>query len=664
MLIRLIFLVLALFATTAGADSLESAIMPGKVIQGHAKYEEECKNCHKRFDKSAQNQLCMDCHKEVGKDVTLKQGFHGKQSTDKDCRECHTEHKGRAAKVVHLNEKNFKHGETDFPLKGKHADEKVKCADCHLPKAKWREAPHGCFDCHRKDDDKAHRGNLGKDCAKCHSEKDWKTTNFDHSKTHFELRGKHVDVKCKECHVDNKYKDTPTKCIECHRKDDDKAHHGVFGAKCESCHGENSWKNELHFDHDKDTHFVLRDKHRDTKCLSCHKSVAEKLKSTCISCHRKDDKHNGTLGERCEECHNARDWKSPKGFDHDKDTHFPLRDKHKEAKCDKCHTTGMKYEKLALDCWSCHKKEDEKAHKGDFGKKCESCHKENDWKKTFFNHDKDTKYPLRFKHGDVKCDKCHTGKLYEQKLTQVCYDCHKKTDDDKGHHGNLGDKCEKCHSEKSWKDTRFDHDKDTKYPLRFKHKETKCDKCHTSPGFRDKTPSDCYACHKKDDKHNGQEGKKCEDCHSEKSWKDDVRFDHNKSHFPLLGSHAKVECKKCHDTAEFKNAKSDCYSCHKKEDKHELRLGKKCDSCHNARDWKTWDFDHDRRTKYRIDGAHKKAECTDCHKRPMAGDKVLTPTTCAGCHETEDVHEGGFGKRCERCHTTSSFKDIKPQVGR
>lgn len=667
MLVRLFALMLLLFAASLHAESLETAIMPGKVIQGHAKYEDDCKNCHKRFDKAAQDKLCMDCHKDVGKDVDQHKGFHGRQQEDKDCRECHTEHKGRAAKVVNLNEKTFKHNETDFALKGGHTAAKVECKDCHKPKVKWRDAPGTCVECHKKDDDKAHKGNLGKDCAKCHAEKDWKTTDFDHSKTDFDLKGKHVEVKCKECHVDNKYKDTPTKCFECHKKDDTKAHKGVFGTKCETCHGEKDWKDDIHFNHDKDTKFDLRDKHREAKCSSCHKAANEKLKTTCISCHKKDDKHNGTLGEKCEECHGARDWKSPKGFNHDQDTKFPLKDKHKEAKCDKCHTTGQKYEKLALDCWSCHKKDDEKAHKGNFGKKCEDCHKENDWKKSFFNHDKDTKYPLRFKHFEVKCDKCHTGKLYEQKLTQICYDCHKKTDDDKGHHGSLGEKCEKCHNEKSWKgsDVRFDHDKDTKYPLKFKHKDTKCDKCHTSPNFRDKTPSDCYSCHKKDDKHNGQEGKKCEDCHNERSWKgSDVRFDHGKSKFPLLGKHIKTDCKKCHETPEFKNAKSDCYSCHKKEDKHELRLGKKCDSCHNARDWKTWDFDHDRRTKYKLDGAHKKAECHDCHRMPMQGDKVLTPNTCAGCHDGEDVHEGGFGKQCERCHTTSSFKDVRPRVGR
>jgi hypothetical protein len=272
-----------------------------------------------------------------------------------------------------------------------------------------------------------------------------------------------------------------------------------------------------------------------------------------------------------------------------------LLGKHKVAKCEACHTTGHDYQKLPMDCYSCHKKEDQKIHKGNYGQKCESCHKENDWKQIYFNHDVDTKYKLLFKHIEVKCDKCHTGKIYGQNLAQTCYDCHKKTDDANGHKGSLG--------------------------------------------------------------------KKCESCHNEKGWKVDAKFDHNKSRFPLLGMHFKTDCKKCHISAKYNEVKSDCYSCHKKEDKHELKFGTKCDTCHNARDWKSWDFDHDKRTKYKIDGAHKKASCYDCHRNPINGEKLNTPTSCAACHSSDDVHEGGFGVQCERCHTTNSFKEIRPKTG-
>ena len=56
---------LMLMAAPAWADNVETALMPGQVIEGHAKWEEDCTKCHKRFDKAAQNTLCQDCHKDI-----------------------------------------------------------------------------------------------------------------------------------------------------------------------------------------------------------------------------------------------------------------------------------------------------------------------------------------------------------------------------------------------------------------------------------------------------------------------------------------------------------------------------------------------------------------------------------------------------------------------
>jgi len=70
-----IFLFTFLLSFNAGADTLESVMMPGRVIQGHLKWEDTCQKCHKRFDKEGQNQLCKDCHKDITKDVTQKKRF-------------------------------------------------------------------------------------------------------------------------------------------------------------------------------------------------------------------------------------------------------------------------------------------------------------------------------------------------------------------------------------------------------------------------------------------------------------------------------------------------------------------------------------------------------------------------------------------------------------
>ncbi len=588
-MLRMLALASLLFVYPMQAQA-NKLLMPGDVIKGHAKEEETCEKCHKKFDKGAQSGLCMDCHKDVGKDVREKRGYHGRLDAGKECKECHTDHKGRNAKIAEFNHGKFDHLLTDYPLKGAHQNEKVKCADCHRAAKKYSEAPVICNECHKKDD--KHKGNFGAKCESCHVEKSWKEILFDHDKkTKYPLLGKHKEAKCASCHKGDLFKDKlKSTCISCHRKDDDKAHKGNFGAKCESCHVEKSWK-EILFDHDKKTKYPLLGKHKDAKCVSCHKGdlYKDKLKSTCISCHKKDD---------------------------------------------------------------------DKAHKGNFGAKCESCHLEKDWKEILFDHDKKTKYPLLGKHKDAKCVSCHKGDLYKDKLQVTCVSCHKK-EDDKAHKGNFGVKCESCHIEKDWKDIPFDHDKQTKYLLLGKHKTAKCVSCHKGDLYKDKLPSSCILCHEKDDKHKGQEGKKCESCHSEQSWTR-TTFNHGKmSAFPLLGRHMLVDCKKCHAAVTFKDAKSDCWSCHEKDDVHKRKLGTECQTCHNTRNWKAWDFDHNK-TNFKLDGAHKKVagNCLACHQKPMTK-KVLLTSTCGSCHDRDDVHSGNFGDRCERCHDGDTWKQVK-----
>ncbi|MGZ9032448.1 MAG: cytochrome c3 family protein, partial [Burkholderiaceae bacterium] len=178
---------LLLAGSAATAQSLEGVLMPGPVIQGHAKYENECRKCHVPFDRPAQDALCRDCHKEIGADVRERRGYHGRIPPDA-CRSCHTDHKGRGAQIVKLDEQTFDHKLTDLPLLGGHAAPKVKCASCHQAGRKYREAPGTCNACHRKDD--VHKGRLGEDCRSCHTDVRWTEVKFDHDKTKFALRNK------------------------------------------------------------------------------------------------------------------------------------------------------------------------------------------------------------------------------------------------------------------------------------------------------------------------------------------------------------------------------------------------------------------------------------------------------------------------------------------
>lgn len=582
----------------ASAQSLESAIMPGKVIAGHAKWEQDCSACHVRFDRAAQPTLCLDCHKEVAADVRAGRGHHGRLK-DRECRTCHTDHRGRDARIVNLDEKAFDHAQTDFVLRDRHRT--VACAECHRPRAKHRDAPSDCVGCHRAKD--PHRGNLGPRCENCHGAKDWMDTRFDHATTRFALKQRHANVKCAGCHTgpggEPRYVATPRECVGCHRRDD--THKGAFGAKCESCHSEERWQTPT-FQHDRDTHFGLRDRHRAVKCDGCHRGAlyGQKVATTCVGCHRSDDTHKGVLGSKCETCHNEKGWKGGR-FDHDHETRFPLADRHREVRCDACHapakdasapvsaSASTARPALPTTCVGCHERDDrDKAHKGRYGPRCESCHTARGWRAVTFLHERDTKFALRGRHAETRCEACHAGNLYGDRLQTACSACHARDDRERGHRGQLGNECESCHSERSWREARFDHDR---------------------------------------------------------------------SRFALKGRHAGVACVKCHATPVFKDAKADCASCHAKDDAHRSRLGPKCEQCHSERDWKSATFDHARQTSFALDGRHARVRCTACHVKP-APERPTVASDCYSCHRNQDVHFATKGLDCERCHVATDWRDV------
>jgi hypothetical protein len=568
-------------AAVAQAQGVEGVLMPGKVIAGHAKLENDCANCHVKFDRAAQDRLCLDCHKPVAADVRRKTGHHGRIRSE-PCRSCHTDHKGRDVNIAPLEPASFDHALTDFALGGAHR--RAKCEACHVAGRKLRDAPVACNDCHRKDD--THRGQLGADCASCHTDAAWKPSRFDHAKSRFALTGKHADAKCRSCHLDPQFRGAPLACAGCHRNDD--RHRGKLGDKCETCHVDRSWK-ETTFAHDRDTRYPLRGAHQRTKCDACHTAppAVAKTPTACVACHKADDKHNGTLGAECASCHVERGWRETR-TNHDA-TAFPLRGKHHDVECKDCHRDPQSFKGTPTACVACHRKDD--THKEHFGERCETCHVDRSWKETTFAHDRDTKYALTGRHASVKCASCHTGFVYSDKLATACVTCHRA--DDK-HKGGLGDRCEDCHDTAGWKTTRFDH---------------------------------------------------------------------RQTRFPLLGRHATVACADCHATTAYRETKRECVACHARDDKHRGALGRDCAACHNARAWSIWDFDHDRRTYFALDGAHRPLRCASCHVATAADGSAHIAVACEACHRADDVHERRFGSACERCHTTRSFRDARPGAG-
>lgn len=512
--LALVLLAALICASGSEAAPFEKMVMPGEVIEGHAKYENECRKCHRPFSKEAQDRLCLDCHEKVARDVEKKVGFHGLSPEVKgvECRHCHTDHKGREKDIVILDREIFNHESTDFPLKGGHAS--VRCADCHEKGKKWREAPVRCIKCHKEDD--VHKENLGTKCADCHSERSWRKFSFDHGKTDFALKGKHEDVACVKCHPNERYKDVPTDCIACHRIND--THRGGYGTKCADCHSPRKWE-KVDYDHGK-TNFPLKDRHAKVECIKCHapKSDVKKTPKTCSGCHKNDDDHKGRYGEKCKSCHTPKGW-SKTVFDHD-DTDFALKGKHEKVDCVKCHREAVKEEsqkvgKAEKTCIGCHKGDD--VHDSQVGERCERCHDSNGWRKRVrFEHDI-TRFPLIGLHAVAPCESCHSTASYGDASVN-CTSCH--TQDDK-HKKKLGPECGACHNPNGWRLWEFNHDTQTDFRIDGAHEDLKCVVCHDKPVKKSPSMSgNCSGCHYDDDVHNGRFGLNCTRCHVTRSFRD------------------------------------------------------------------------------------------------------------------------------------------------
>ena len=493
------------------ALDIETLLMPGEVIQGHAKLETQCSECHSRFSKATQTRLCLDCHEDIDRDIKGETGYHGRLTdiTTMSCKSCHSEHLGRDADIVRLDPLAFDHRRTDFSLQGAHTA--VACSACHETGKKYAEAKSACHSCHGRQD--PHQGNLGDDCRSCHTVESWKEFDFDHDKTDFPLHGAHRDTACNTCHINEKYKDTTRTCRSCHALDD--VHNGGNGPKCADCHNERKWT-ESEFDHNKDTKFRLKGRHANVRCEACHKDPVKDRKpaTVCVDCHRNDDAHHGRYGKKCQTCHNEKQWKKSR-FDHQHDTRFPLQGKHQQLLCNACHRGDIYTENLSAACFSCHQSDD--VHEGQEGKQCQRCHQVSGWGDSIvFDHDL-TRFPLLGLHATVPCEECHLSSAFKDTELE-CVSCHR---DDDEHKTTLGAECQDCHNPNSWSVWIFDHSKQTDFELLGAHRDLHCSNCHKRPTRGAVSRSQqCNVCHRQDDIHQGHFGSDCARCHTTEDFRD------------------------------------------------------------------------------------------------------------------------------------------------
>jgi len=151
----------------------------------------------------------------------------------------------------------------------------------------------------------------------------------------------------------------------------------------------------------------------------------------------------------------------------------------------------------------------------------------------------------------------------------------------------------------------------------------------------------------------------CALCHNEESWKVDrakVKFNHNKTKFPLIGQHKTVECNRCHTDLVFKNASRNCSSCHT--DVHQNTVDRDCERCHTPRSWLVTNVKQvHRQVGFPLVGAHAAADCNRCHKgaKQLRFDKMNRD--CYSCHQAQynatskpNHREKSFSTDCYRCH--------------
>ena len=478
-----------------------------------------------------------------------------------------------------------------------------------------------------------------------------------------EISRAHMDLEptCSKCHDSSDKSRQRQLCLDCHKDmaGDVAAKSGFHGravarAQCNACHTEHKGRNAdtvgfapEAFDHAR-TDFPLAGAHVSAPCATCHKAGKKYREAPrrCNDCHREDDSHQGKLGTDCAQCHEPAAFK-PAQFDHSK-TRFPLHDAHAKVACFACHRDPS-FKGAPGRCVDCHASDD--VHRGSRGPDCASCHGTVSWKQTRFDHAKASDYALLGKHAKLACDSCHRGGDLKAELPRECSSCHAAAD---LHSGRFGTTCADCHEQDKWAVAVFDHEKRAKFALRGAHTKLDCHSCHSGVLKQQKVAKDCAGCHGVDDVHKNSMGRDCQSCHKETGWRDDVKFDHDLSKFPLVGLHVGVPCEECHASRAYRDAPDRCFSCHRSKDVHKGKLDEDCASCHNPNGWDFWQFDHGTMTDFALTGAHERLGCRDCHRKPEH--EMSLSGECASCHRADDVHDGQFGLDCGRCHGSESFR--------
>ena len=169
----------------------------------------------------------------------------------------------------------------------------------------------------------------------------------------------------------------------------------------------------------------------------------------------------------------------------------------------------------------------------------------------------------------------------------------------------------------------------------------------------------------------------CASCHSPEGWEISAdfwqkesavknaapgfpKFQHQTTRFALTGRHNAVDCKSCHQTLVFTDAKMDCNACHT--DLHQQTVGMDCARCHTTDHWLVDNISELHVANgFPLLGQHQAADCKACHKSETALRFDRIGNDCLNCHmenylaTTQPNHKAaGYSTDCILCHDPAS----------
>lgn len=371
------------------------------------------------------------------------------------------------------------------------------------------------------------------DCARCHDATTWAAavpTVERHAELGFALRGAHATATCGSCHGDAKqaprwrgaaperlacavcheHPHTPALvttatavvgpangCADCHRDDHTRFAEGGISPAQHAASG-----------------FPLTIPHAEVACTKCHVGAERaerypgRTPADCRGCHA--DVHAGQFAHdsryaQCSACHDGAHFTpSTFGLAAHAASAWPLTGAHEAVACRACHqervAATITFHGTKSRCADCHAD----AHRGAFDRPgrpttvagrsdCARCHDTQAFAPVVadFDHGIWTGYALEGAHRQVACAACHpagaastapqvagnTPPRLGKAAGTSCAACHTDPHAGQFQRGGTTD-CKQCHEVASWQQLRFDHARDSRFPLDATHAKLACNQCH------------------------------------------------------------------------------------------------------------------------------------------------------------------------------------------